>query len=139
MIQVTSIVMSGVLDRFPTLRVAFLEAGASWIPFLIHRMDRSYAGRKHAEYVGGVIRTPSTYIKSGNLFFSAEPAEQSLPYLAETIGVETLLFTSDFPHEVNLAHCRAEIDAVLGRKDLSDDLQTKLLAENARRLYRLTD
>jgi len=139
MIQVTSMVMSGVLDRFPTLRVAFLEAGASWVPFLIHRMDRSYAGRKHAEYVGGVIHAPSTYIKSGNLFFSAEPNEQSLPHIADKIGVNTLLFTSDFPHEVNLAHCRAEIDAVLSRTDLSNTLQKGLLAENAQRLYRFRD
>jgi len=109
------------------------------VPFLIHRMDRSYAGRKHAEYVGGVIRAPSTYIKGGNLFFSAELTEQSLPYVAEMIGADTLLFTSDFPHEVNLAHCQAEIDAVRRRTDLSDDLQKKLLAENARRLYRFTD
>ena len=79
MIQVTSIVMSVVLDRFPTLRVGFLEAGASWLPFLMHRMDRSYEGRKHPEYVGGVTRRPATYITDGNAYFSAEPAEESLP------------------------------------------------------------
>ena len=118
MVQMTSIVMSGVLDRFPTLRIAFLEAGASWVPFLMHRMDRSYAGRKHPEYVGGVARRPSTYV------------------VMEMIGTDTLLFTSDFPHEVNLAICRAEIDAVLRRPDFSDELKSKLLAGNARRLYR---
>ena len=55
------------------------------------------------------------------------------------IGEDTLLFTSDFPHEANLAHCRAEIDAVLGRADLSEDLKAKLLAGNARRFYRFPD
>jgi hypothetical protein len=139
MIQLTSIVMSGVLDRFPTLRVAFLEAGASWVPFLMHRMDRSYKGRQHREYVGGVSRPPSTYIKGGNLYFSAEPSEESLAHVVQMIGTGTLLFTSDFPHEVNLQRCRAEIGGVLGRDDLADDLKKKLLGENARRLYRFTD
>lgn len=136
MLQATSIIMSGVLDRFPTLRVAFLEAGASWVPFLMHRMDRSYEGRKFAEYVGGVTRRPSTYLTAGNVYVSAEPEELSLNQVTGLIGTDTLLFTSDFPHEANLARCRAEIDAVLRRPDLSDELKQKLLAGNARRFYR---
>jgi predicted TIM-barrel fold metal-dependent hydrolase len=136
MIQMTSIIMSGVLDRFPTLHLAFLEAGASWVPFLLHRMDRSYEGRKHPEYVGGVVRRPATYVSGGNVYFSAEPAEDSLPHVTDVIGTQALLFTSDFPHEANLAICRAEIDAVLRRDDLSEATKANLLAGNARRFYR---
>ena len=136
MIQVASIVMSGVLDRFPSLRVGFMEAGASWVPFLMHRMNRSYEGRKHAEYVGEVRRPPATYITGGHLYFSAEPGEESLAYVTQVIGTDTVLFSSDFPHEANLAHCRAEIDAVLRRADLAQELKAKLLAGNARRFYR---
>lgn len=135
MIQMTSIVMSGVLDRFPTLRVAFLEAGASWVPFLSYRMDRSFAGRKHPEYVGGVARKPSTYLASGRVFVNAEPAEP-LAEVVATLGGGTLLFTSDFPHEVNLTHCRSEIAHLLERDDLGDEAKANLLAGNARRLYR---
>lgn len=137
MIQVTSIIMSGVLDRFPTLHVGFLEAGASWVPFLMHRMDRSYDGRKLPELIGGVTRRPATYLRGGNVYFSAEPSEASLPHVVQMIGSDTLLFTSDFPHEANLAVCRAEIEAVLCRTDLSETLKANLLAGNARRFYRL--
>ncbi len=139
MIQVTSIIMSGVLDRFPSLRLGFLEAGASWVPFLMHRMDRSYEGRKHPEYVGGVTRLPTTYITGGNVYFSADPAEDSLPYVADVIGADALLFASDFPHEANLARCRAEIDAVVRRTDLSLEAKAALLGGNARRFYRFPD
>lgn len=137
MIQATSIIMSGVLDRFPTLHIAFLEAGASWVPFLMHRMDRSYEGRKHPELIGGVARRPATYVKGGNVYFSAEPSEEVLPQVAQMIGTETLLFTSDFPHEANLSICREEIGAILRRADLTDELKANLLAGNARRFYRL--
>jgi len=139
MIQVTSIVMSGVLDRFPGLRIAFLEAGASWVPFLMHRMNRSYEGRKHPEYIGAVMRLPATYVEGGNLYFSAEPGEESLAYVAQTIGPDRLLFSSDFPHEANLAICRAEIDALLRRDDLAQDVKRQLLAGSARRLYRFPE
>jgi hypothetical protein len=95
MIQMTSIIMGGVLDRFPTLHLAFLEAGASWVPFLSHRMDRSYEGRKHPEYVGGVLRRPSTYVSGGNVYFSAEPGEDSLPHVTDVIGTCGKLDTHD--------------------------------------------
>lgn len=137
MIQVTSIVMSGVLDRFPGLRLAFLEAGASWVPFLTYRMDRSYAGRKFPEYTGGVVRAPSTYITAGNVFFNAEPAEDAVPQVIEVVGSRALLYTSDFPHEVNLAHSRAEIEMLLRRPDIDEESKAAILAGNARRLYRL--
>jgi predicted TIM-barrel fold metal-dependent hydrolase len=137
MIQMTSMVMSGVLDRFPSLRIAFLEAGISWLPFLLYRMDRSYEGRRHPEYIGGARDLPSSYLRRGNLFFNAEPKEDLLPYVIEQLGADGLLFTSDFPHEVNLAHCRSEIEWVRGRRDLSETVKVQILSANACRLYRL--
>lgn len=134
MLQLTSIVMSGVLDRFPRLRLAFLEAGTSWVPFLKFRMDRSYIGRRHPAYVGGVAQQPSIYLEQGSVFFNAECGE-SFAGLGPRIATDALLYTSDFPHEANLAHCRAEIEQFQQRGDLSDEAKAKLLSGNARRLY----
>jgi uncharacterized protein len=139
MVQTTSIIMSGVLDRHPTLRIAFLEAGVSWIPFLMHRMDRSYEGRKHPEYIGGVVRTPSSYVKSGSVYFNAEPSEDLLAHVVTTVGGDSVLYTSDFPHEINLTLCRGEIESLTRREDLSDAAKRALFAGNARRLYKLDE
>lgn len=138
MVQATSIIMSGVLDRHPTLRLAFLEGGVSWVPFLMYRMDRSYEARKHPEYIGDVQRRPSSHITGGRIFFQAEPTELLLPHVAEHSS-GTLLFASDFPHEVNLNACRGEIEALLQRDDLPEDAKRNLLAGNARRLYRFDE
>ena len=64
MIQLTSFVMEGVFERFPRLRVAFLEAGAGWVPFLMDRLDRSYeawSGGPDREFSEWVKREPSEY------------------------------------------------------------------------------
>lgn len=42
MIQASAMLAHGVFDRFPRLRVAFLERGATWVPFMMDRLDRSY-------------------------------------------------------------------------------------------------
>jgi hypothetical protein len=131
------IVMGGVFDRFPRLRVAFLEGGASWAPFLLERMDRAFATRRFPELVGGVRNAPSTYVAAGNVYFGPDPGEAALGQAAESLGSGSLLFASDFPHEVNLERCRRELAELRSRDDLTHDVKRGLLAENARRFYRL--
>jgi len=137
MTQLTSIVMNGVFDRFPRLRVAFLEAGCGWVPFMMDRMDRSYEARKFAEYVGPVQHPPSSYLTSGNVFFGADPCERTLPYVIEVLGNDGLLFSSDFPHEANLNKCREEIATIAEHTRLAAASRAKILAANARRFYAL--
>lgn len=137
MIQVTSLVMSGVLDRFPRLHLAFLEAGVGWVPFLMDRMDRSYEGRPRKEYIGDVKNRPSSYLRSGKVFFNADPTETTLASVVKTIGADSLFFTSDFPHEGNVERCRREIAALKSWKGLSSEEKRKMLSDNARRFYRL--
>jgi len=132
-----SIVMSGVFDRFPRLRIAFLEAGASWVPSLVERMDRAFAVRRFPEYVGGALQPPSAYLAAGNAYFGPEPSESALGHLVDSIGSSTLLFSSDFPHEVNLERCQRELAEFAAREDLPVHAKRDLLADNARRFYRL--
>ncbi|HEY8517011.1 MAG TPA: amidohydrolase family protein [Candidatus Binatia bacterium] len=137
MTQLTSVLMSGVLDRFPRLRVAFLEAGVGWVPYLLERMDRAFHVRRFPEYVGGVQREPSSYVRDGRVCFTPEPGESGVPAALAVVGEHGLLFASDFPHEVNLERCRNEIAHLSRREDLTPDVKRNLLAENARRFYRL--
>ena len=137
--QLTSVLMSGVLDRFPRLRIGFLEAGASWVPFLIERMDRAFEIRRFPEFVGAALQAPSAYVRGGNVFFSVEPSEADLGHVAASLGDAGLLFASDFPHEVNLDRCRRELAELRTRPDLSPALRRAVLAGNARRFYALRD
>ncbi|MEW6269239.1 MAG: amidohydrolase family protein [Thermodesulfobacteriota bacterium] len=137
MMQLTSVLMSGVLDRFPRLRIAFLEAGVGWVPYLLERMDRAFHVRRFPEYVGGVQGEPSTYVRGGRVYFTPEPGESGLAAAVTAIGPGALLFASDFPHEVNLERCREELGHLARRDDVGPDVRRALLGENARRFYRL--
>ncbi|MEO8601952.1 MAG: amidohydrolase family protein [bacterium] len=137
MLQLTSVVMNGVFDRFPELRMAFLEGGAGWVPFLMDRMDRSYEVRRFPEYTGGTRHVPSWYVRECGIYFGVDLHERTLGYTAEVVGAEHLLFCSDFPHEVNLARCRDELHDLATRADLSPAARAAILGDNARRFYRL--
>lgn len=137
-IQISSMVMEGVFERFPRLRVAFLEAGAGWVPYIMDRLDRSYevwAAAKYREFSDWLKRTPSEYIASGRVYFSCEGGETSLINTIERIGHRALLFASDFPHENNVQRAKHEIEELLERRDLSDEAKQGILHDNIVRFY----
>ena len=137
-IQLTSMVMEGVFERFPRLRVAYLEAGVGWVPYVMDRLDRSYetwAGARYKEFSDWLKKKPSEYINSDRIYFSCEGGEESLPYAIERIGHRTLLFASDFPHETNLKRARHEIAEFLEHPHLSDEAKQGILHDNIVRFY----
>ena len=138
MIQLTSMVMEGVFERFPRLRVAFLEAGTGWVPYMMDRLDRGYevwAAAKYKEFSEWLKKKPSEYIASGQLYFSCEGGETSLVSAIGRIGHRTLLFASDFPHETNVQRARHELAELLERPDLSDEAKQGIVHDNVQRFY----
>lgn len=129
MIQCTSIVLGGALERFPRLRIAFMEAGSGWIPFLAERLDGEFRNR------GADLKIPpSEQLRSERIFFHCELNEAMLPVAIEAVGDGRFFAASDYPHEP--AHEFPEaIEAFLKRPDLSDSAKTRVLYENPRRLY----
>ena len=77
MIAVLSIVGGGIFERFPRLKIAFLEGGAGWLPFWMERIDEHY--EKLAPQVPELRKRPSEYIKSENFYISTEAEESMLP------------------------------------------------------------
>ncbi|HUK60289.1 MAG TPA: amidohydrolase family protein [Stellaceae bacterium] len=138
MIQVTSFVMEGVFDRFPRLRVGFLEAGTGWVSYMMDRLDRSYevfnrgGRREFSEYLK---RRPSEHFASGRMYFSCEGGEPTMRELVQRIGHKTLLFASDFPHEANVEHAMHELEELLERDDLSDAAKRGIFCDNIEGFY----
>jgi predicted TIM-barrel fold metal-dependent hydrolase len=102
-------------------------------------MDRSYEIRQRPEYVGGVKQKPSTYVKSGQVFFSVDPGESTLSTVSRTIGTDALFFASDFPHEVNLQRCQHELSLLMQMEELTEEEKRLILCDNTRRFYRLAE
>src|SRR5256884_9176786 len=69
MIQAAGMLAHGVFDRFPKLRVAFLEGGATWVPFMMDRLDRSYHdGHVQLDLNGDLIGGPKQGEKASAYF-----------------------------------------------------------------------
>lgn len=136
MIQLTSVVLDGILDVFPNLKIAFLEAGAGWIPYMMDRLDEKYhVDRKLKQFQ--LKKKPSEYIRSGNVYVTCELEEAILDTVVREFGENGLMYPSDFPHEKESDEFAHDIPDFLERPDLAASAKTKILAENAKRFYRL--
>ena len=129
-IALTGMMVDGLLDAFPKLRIGFLEGGTAWVPLVIDRL------RREREYGGlDLAKDPEEYFREGRLFVGCEGNEQSLSYAIQRIGYESVVFASDFPHEITMENCMEEIDEILERNDLAEEHKLAILGENARRFY----
>jgi predicted TIM-barrel fold metal-dependent hydrolase len=131
--QLTSVVFEGIPERFPRLRLAFLEAGCGWAPYWMERMDDEYA--KRAEEAPALRKKPSEYIRSGSIYFSCEADEWLLPQAVKLVGENQIVYASDFPHWDH--SFPGSIDEIRDRGDITDAQKRKILADNTRRLYGL--
>ena len=86
---------SGILERFPTFKIALSEGQAGWIPFLLERLDRSQA--QWGSMSGAPIsRPPSTYVP-GRVYACTFDEYTGLA-LRDRIGMGQLMFETDYPH-----------------------------------------
>jgi predicted TIM-barrel fold metal-dependent hydrolase len=144
-IALGTMVLNGIFDRFPALRVAYLEGGLGWLVMAMERLSGSYShfvpidprreliqldpGESVADYI-------AKRIEEGRIFLGIEGDEDSLPAVIDMVGDGPFMFSSDFPHEVNLRTIRHELEELLENGKLPDSTKTAILRDNAQRFYR---
>jgi predicted TIM-barrel fold metal-dependent hydrolase len=115
MIAALCVVVGGLLEKFPVLKFAFMEAGCGWIPYWMERLDEHYELLRPT--VPWLTKPPSEYMKSGQMYYSFEMEEKMLPYVAEFVGAERLIFATDYNHsDSKFPHT---VEEIMKRKDLS--------------------
>ncbi|MDH3704628.1 MAG: amidohydrolase [Acidimicrobiia bacterium] len=134
--QVTDLVMSGVLPRYPDLRVVTVESGIGWLGFLIEAMDYCASYSSISTERPAFAKKPSEYL--AEQVYACFFFEQDAPgHVIERLGrSDRLLWETDYPHPVCLhGDVRGAIDASLG--DLDAVAQRQILFDNAAELYRV--
>jgi uncharacterized protein len=132
--QFTSMIFQGVLERFPKLRVAFLEIGCTWLPYWLDRMDEHWEKRGKIE-TPDLKRPPSECVRDRSVYFSVEAGEKLIPETLNYVGEEHFVFASDIPHWDN--EFPENLHKLIAREDISASAKEKILAKNARAMYKL--
>jgi predicted TIM-barrel fold metal-dependent hydrolase len=92
-------VINALPERFPKLKLVWVESGLAWIPFIMQRLDHEFMMRVCE--APNLKRLPSEYIRE--MYFTSQPLERSNMKLLEATfdamkaGTQ-LLFASDWPH-----------------------------------------
>ena len=100
LVHLTNWVINGLGERFPKLKVLWIESGLAWLPFIMQRLDNEYMMR--TADAPALKKLPSDYIR--DMYFTNQPMEKTSDMaLLETtfrvIKAETqLLYSSDYPH-----------------------------------------
>jgi len=127
-----SVVVGGVLERFPRLRVAFLESGVGWLPFMMDRLDEEIEKRGEDE-APWLKAEPSEYIKGGRCFFGVECGEKTIADAVRWGLEDALLYASDYPHwDGDWPHT---VKKVRDRQDIPSGVKQKMLRDNPLRFY----
>ena len=134
MVAFTALAFGGVLDRFPRLRVAFLEAGLGWVPYFIERAKEHKD--KRGDMVPDMKSNPEELIARGQCYFSFECEDPFLEHYVGYYGADSVVFASDYPHwDADFPGTVAEARALV--EPLGADAARKALGENAVRFYAL--
>jgi predicted TIM-barrel fold metal-dependent hydrolase len=133
--NLVSMVTTGVPVRFPRMKIAFAEAGVSWVPFIMNRLDTEYLLRRRE--VPFLEDRPSTYVKQ--MFFATQPIEEPADrrhleqILALFGGADSVMFASDWPHP-DFDHPE-KIAQLLP----TPEVQANIFGQNARRFFDLDE
>lgn len=96
MIALMHMIGEGVFDRYPRLKVAYVEGACGWVPFWAERLDEHF--EKLRPQWSLLERKPSEVISSEQVRFTCEPEEHILPYVLDAIGPSQVMYASDYAH-----------------------------------------
>ncbi len=130
MLAVVSFIGGGVLERFPNLKVGFLEANCGWAPWLVWRLD------EHYELVGR-FESPELKHEPKDYFlrqcFVSVEADETPATFVETSGLgSTVVFSTDYPHNDSKY---PKATGMFLEMPLSEDFKRMILWDNCARMY----
>ena len=129
-----ALIYGNLFGRFPRLKVASIENGSSWLPYLAKRLDKMKGMGRHGLWIGGKpTGRPSDTLREHVLVspYHEEDHEQ----LVELLGADGIIFGSDWPHPEGLAEPRAYIADL--PPSITDDEARKIMRDNGRRMVGL--
>ena len=132
--QLTSLIMEGVFERFPSLKIVMIEAGFAWLPPLAWRLDKVH--ERLRDETPHLKRRPSEYLRD-HVWLTTQPMEEPEPRIhlldtIEWIGWDRLLFATDYPH------CDFDDPAHALPLKITEEQRRLFFIDNAKTVYGLS-
>ena len=147
MVNFAGIIFNGVFDKFPGVRIGFLEAGCSWVLTCIERFTRSWASHVQYDPRGRFLKLRAEetvgdyvlrHVEEGRIFIGVEGNELTIADAVRVLGNKPFIFSSDYPHEVDADTCKHELEELQENTRLTAEDKEAILLRNSARFYRLT-
>ena len=138
-----SLAINGIFERFPNARFGFMEGGVGWFLMALERLEGSFnAFRPYYPKIDlrpgeAVSEYLMRHARDGRIYVGVEGEEPDLAHAVARVGPEPFVFSSDFPHEVNVETCKHEVDELVENDALSAAAKHMVFFENAVRFYGL--
>ena len=131
---VTSMIIEGVFEHLPDLKVICIETGFGWMPSLAWRLDKTWKTLK--QETPHLKMAPSEYMRR-NIWVTTQPMEEpdTREHVLDTIGWigwDRILYSSDYPH------WDFDDPAQAIPLKISEENRQKLFLTNALKLYKQT-
>ena len=133
--QLTDLLLSGVLARFPELKFISVESGIGWVPFCLESCDYHFLAADVRKARPEFEMMPSEYFR--RQVYACYWFEKIAPRkLIDDIGADNILFETDFPHPTCLyGNVQETIES--GLEGQSEEIRRKILWENSAKLYNI--
>lgn len=123
-----AMVLGGVFEKFPRLKVVFFEVTAEFLVFWMHRMDDDYEVIKDAGMCPQLTMLPSEYVKR-NCYITCEADEKWLPLALSEVGETHVVVATDYPHFDSTFP--KTVSGIRERPDISPKQKKLILEDNA--------
>ena len=134
MLAVGSFCSGGVLERFPQLRVVFLEGNCSWLPWLLYRLDERWELKKDYNSERLSLRPSEYFLRQ--CFIAVDVDEDLVVDVIRRLGDDNIVISTDYPHDDS--HWPNAIETFMGITGISEGSRRKIFWDNCARLYNLT-
>ncbi len=133
-----SIFTGGILDRFPNLKVAFLEHDSQWFKLFLERAMHWYPTNAASPWPAK--KSPLEYLKEHQIFFVFEGKYSFMPEFLKLVGEDRVMGALDFPHtHYGTASLSESFDFIKNHKHLTDEQKRKVLRDNSVAFYGFSD
>jgi predicted TIM-barrel fold metal-dependent hydrolase len=122
------LILHNFFGRYPKIRVCLSEQGTVWLPYTLRKMDHAFLLGRKAKFseTGRLDRRPSQIFREH--FIVAPFPEENVKRVVAEVGIEPIVFGSDFPHGEGLAFPHQYVSAQLA--NFSEEEQRRIMRDN---------